>query len=302
MATRLVASLLVAFMLLVAGCESSDSKQSSAPTFRDTPIETERVYSFAVHPLHNPLRLFEVFGPLMTHLDEHIPGARFRLEASRNYPDYNRKIDAEGPDFLLPNPYQTLRAREHGYHVIAKMGDDHNFRGIILVRRDAGIDSVDDLAGGSISYPARTALAATMLPQHFLHEQGLDVIGEVDNRYVGSQESAVMNVYLGETDAGATWPPPWRALSAERPELAEALEVRWRTQTLPNNSVMAHQRVDAAVAEQVAALLDGLHETTAGPAILAGMELSRFERADDADYAAVATFVETFEQTVRPIE
>lgn len=302
MATRLVASLLVAFALVVAGCDDNDSQQSSAPTFRDSPVEAEPVYSFAVHPLHNPMRLFEVFGPLMTHLDAQFPGARFRLEASRNYPDYNRKIDAEKPDFLLPNPYQTLRATEHDYRVIAKMGDDHDFRGIILVRRDAEIESVDDLAGGSISYPARTALAATMLPQHFLHQQGLDVIGTVENRYVGSQESAVMNVYLGETDAGATWPPPWRALSAERPELAEALEVRWRTQTLPNNSVMAHRRVDPAVAEQVAALLAGLHEHPDGPAILARMELSRFERAEDADYAPVAAFIEEFEQTVRPVE
>jgi len=298
--------LLLALLLiapLLTGCENDDSADATAPAFSAKPPETAPVsYSFAVHPLHNPVRLHEVFHPLMAYLSAHVPDARFRLEASRNYDHYNGKIDAERPDFLLPNPYQTLRAQQHGYHVIAKMGDDDDFRGIILVRRDSGIDSVEDLAGGSISYPARTALAATMMPQYFLYQHGLDVRHDVDNRYVGSQESAILNVYLGETDAGATWPPPWRALAVERPELAEALEIRWRTPPLPNNSVMAHSRIDAGVARRVAELLAELHTRPEGKRILDPMELSRFELASDGDYAPVADFVETFEHTLGPIE
>ena len=289
-------------MLFRSGCEQEGSPEATAPTFSSSPPAATPVYSFAVHPLHNPVRLHEVFSPLMRYLSAQVPGARFRLEASRNYDHYNRKIDAERPDFLLPNPYQTLRAQRHGYRVIAKMGDDDNFRGIILVRRDSDIDTVRDLAGGSISYPARTALAATMMPQYFLQQEGLDVRHEVDNRYVGSQESAILNVYLGETDAGATWPPPWRALAAERPELAEALEIRWQTEPLPNNSVMAHARVDAGIAQRVAELLDQLHERPEGERILGPMELSRFELATDTDYAPVVDFLQRFEHSIGPVE
>lgn len=293
---------LLLLSLLLAGCGEDNQSDATAPTFRATPSEARMIYTFAVHPLHNPVRLHEVFNPLMDHLSARLPEARFRLEASRNYAHYNRKIDAELPDFLLPNPYQTLRAQQRGYRVIAKMGDDHNFRGIILVRRDSEIDSVDDLRGGSISYPARTALAATMMPQYLLHQQGLDVSREVDNRYVGSQESAIMNVYLGETDAGATWPPPWRALSSERPELAEALEIRWQTDPLPNNSVMVHERVDDTLAQRVALLLDQLHHRQEGNRILGPMELSRFELAADGDYASVVDFIGDFERAIGPIE
>ncbi|MEZ4694041.1 MAG: PhnD/SsuA/transferrin family substrate-binding protein [Aliarcobacter sp.] len=49
--------------------------------------------------------------------------------------------------------------------VFAKMGDDENFRGIFLVRKDSGIKNFEDLKGKKISYPAPTALAATILPQ-----------------------------------------------------------------------------------------------------------------------------------------
>jgi len=62
-----------------------------------------------------------------------------RLEASRNYPAYDKKLFAGHFHFALPNPYQTVTAQKNGYKIFGKMGDDDNFRGIILVRKDSGI-------------------------------------------------------------------------------------------------------------------------------------------------------------------
>ncbi|HEX7454670.1 MAG TPA: PhnD/SsuA/transferrin family substrate-binding protein [Gallionella sp.] len=73
--------------------------------------------------MHNPARLFEIYGPLIDYLNRNIPGATFRLEASRNYEEFEKKLYARQFDFALPNPYQTLNSLGHGYHVIAKMGD-----------------------------------------------------------------------------------------------------------------------------------------------------------------------------------
>ena len=43
------------------------------------------------------------------------------------------------------------------------------------------------------------------MPQWYLHERGIDVGRDLINRYVGSQESAIMNAYLGQAAAGCTW-------------------------------------------------------------------------------------------------
>ncbi|MDX9766010.1 MAG: phosphate/phosphite/phosphonate ABC transporter substrate-binding protein [Ectothiorhodospiraceae bacterium] len=287
--------------LALTACNSGEAPEYT-PTFSPRSTSTEAVYVFGVHPLHNPQRLHEVFGPLMAYLSEHVDDARFRLEASRNYAAYDEKLYARQFHFALPNPYQTVNAVKQGYRVFGKMGDDHNFRGIILVRKDSGIHEVTDLRGKAVSYPAPTALAATMLPQHYLNSHGLDVMHEVENRYVGSQESSIMNVYLGDVAAGATWPPPWRALSRERPELAEALEVKWQTESLPNNGLVVLPEVPVAVVNRVSDLLFGLHEIDSGRAILARMELSRFEAADDATYDSVREFIVRFSREVRPVE
>ncbi|SEH06347.1 ABC transporter%2C phosphonate%2C periplasmic substrate-binding protein [Candidatus Venteria ishoeyi] len=140
-----------------------------------------------------------------------------------------------------------------------------------------------------------------MLPQWYLYSHGLNILEDIENRYVGSQESSIMNVYLKQTLAGATWPPPWRAFAKERPEVAQALEIKWQTQPLPNNGLVVRKDVPQALVDAVGSLLFQLHTHETGRQILAAMELSRFEAANYATYQPVREFLKKFEQQVRPI-
>lgn len=291
---------LVAVVLIACGQNEADKQ--SLPQFTATSPAGVKEYIFAIHPLHNPARLFEIYGPLVDYLNRNIPEAVFKLEASRNYEEFEKKLYARKPDFALPNPYQTLNSLRYGYHVIAKMGDDYKFTGVILVRRDSGIEKVSDLKGKKVSYPALTALAATMMPQYFFQTHGLDVNRDIENLYVGSQESSIMNVYLGNVAAGATWPLPWEAFQKEHPDKARELEVKWETEPLINNGVVARDDVPRPLARRVAQLLDTLHTTEEGKAILARMPLSRFELADDRRYHVIESFLHKFSRAVRPLD
>ncbi|WP_040727717.1 phosphate/phosphite/phosphonate ABC transporter substrate-binding protein [Thiomicrorhabdus sp. Kp2] len=287
------------FILSIQGC----SQQTDAVQLPET-VKAENglpEYHFAVHPLHNPTRLFEVFHPLIEYLNNNIPEATFEVEASRNYASFDDKLKNRSVPFALPNPYQTLIAMEHGYNVIAKMGDDENFKGIILVRKDSGITKPRDLKGKTVSYPAPTALAATILPQYYLQTHGLDINQDIENKYVGSQESSIMNVFSGTVAAGATWPPPWNALSAENPELKKQLKVVWQTQSLPNNSVVVRDDIPKNIAIKVQKLMADLHKHPEGQEILQRMYLSQFEKADNTTYQTVQNFIKNFEQKVRPL-
>ena len=290
----------VAFALVA--CRQNAADKSAEPRYSVKGTEVTREYVFAIHPLNNPARLFEIYGPLIDYLNRNIPNVKFRLEASRNYEEFDKKLYSRQLDFALPNPYQTLNSLNHGYHVIAKMGDDNKFAGVILVRRDSGINKLSDLKGKKVSYPARTALAATMMPQYYFQTHGLDVNRDIENLYVGSQESSIMNVYLGNVAAGATWPLPWDAFRKEHPDIASALEVKWETAPMINNGVVVKDDVPELLARQVAQLLNSLHTTGEGKAILAGMPLSRFELADDKRYEVIEDFLNKFNRTVYPIE
>lgn len=296
---RSAAGLLIFVGLHVGGSRTASAEY--APQYGPADEPAGHVYVFGVHPLHNAQHLFAVYQPLLERLDAAIPDARFKLEASRNYADFERKLRERHFDFALPNPYQTIESLAHGYHVFAKMADDKDFCGIILVRRDSGIHSVGDLRGKSISYPAPTAVAATLLPKWFLYQHGLDVTKDVGSRYVGSQESSIMNAYMGATAAAATWPTPWRAFQVNHPDYAAQLEVAWTTKTLINNSLVARDDVPAALIAKVRAELLATSETAGGRAVLAAIEVSGFEAADDRRFDVVRKFIADYTARLGPI-
>lgn len=288
-------------VLQLAGCEQPPDSPYQ-PGFGKQPANATQVYVVGILPQHNPQRLTELYGPILEHIDAAIPGVHFKLEASRDYDDFEQKLYGGHFDFAMPNPYQTVLALKHGYRIFGKMGDDESFRGIILVRKDSGIRNISDLKGKKIAYPARTALASAMMPQYYLHTHGIDVNRDVENLYVGSQESAIMSVFRANVAAGATWPPPWQAFSAEHPEMASQLEVKWQTEPLMNNGWVVRSDVAPELTKQFAAVLFGLHASIQGKQMLARLPLSRFEPASDASYAPVRAYLETFSRTVRPVE
>ncbi|MBC7951196.1 MAG: phosphate/phosphite/phosphonate ABC transporter substrate-binding protein [Rhodospirillaceae bacterium] len=292
---------LLVLPLLLAGCGPEDG-EVYAPRFVDAPPQATETLVFGVHPLHNPHRLFQVYQPLIEHINRGLTGVRLRLEASRNYGEFEKKLTGRAFHFALPNPYQTVISRQLGYGVFGKMADDDQFRGIIITRKDSTIQTPADLRGKAVSYPAPTALAATMLPQYFLQQSGVDVSHDLDNRYVGSQESSIMNTYLGDTAAAATWPTPWRAFVKERPEIAAQLEVKWQTEPLVNNSLIARNDMAPELVAKIGAIIFALDRSEEGRTILARMELSRFEAADDHAYDPVAEFLTRFERDVRPVK
>ena len=294
--------IILSFILLfLSGCSQENSSQYEPQYSNVSPIEKKNIYIFGVHPLHNPKRLFEVYQPMVDYINARIKGSELRLEASRNYAAYDKKLFSGYFHFSLPNPYQTIISLQKGYRVFGKMADDENFRGIILVRKDSGIKEVKDLLGKVVSYPAPTALAATMMPQWYLQQHGLSVKDDITNSYVGSQESSIMNVYLGKSAAASTWPPPWKAFIKERPEIAEQVMIKWETKPLLNNGLVVRKDVPAELVERVKEIILSLHTNPEGRKILSAMELSRYEKADDSTYEPVQIFLDNFEDKVRLI-
>jgi len=287
--------------LLIVAC-GQQQEAIYQPTFSQQGGGASKEYIVGILPLHNPKRLVEVYGPVIDYLNASIPQAHFRMEASRNYEEFEKKLYSGYFDFAMPNPYQTVRSFKHGYRVFGKMGDDELFRGIILVRKDGGIRKLSDLKGKKVCYPAISALAATMMPQYYLHTHGIDVNRDIESLYVGSQESSILSVLRGHAVAGATWYVPWKSFQQEHPRMAAQLEVKWQTETLPNNAWVVRRDISPALTKSVGKALVGLNATEEGRAKLARLGITRFERATDETYTPVRQYLKVFSETVRHIE
>lgn len=289
------------FLSTLSGCRQET--KSNGPQYGSSPLsQANTIYHFGVHPLHNPIKLMESYQPLMEYLNKNIEGAKFVLEASRDYSNFEEKYKNGKLEFILPNPWQTLGAIKSGYTVIAMAGDPADFKGLFIVRKDSGIKEPADLKGKSVSYPSPTALAACIIPQYFLHTHGIDVNKDITNLYVGSQESSMMNVYLKTTAAGATWAPPWRDFQKTHPKEAAQLKSIWDIESLVNNSVMVRDDIPENIKIRVQKCLIELDKTQEGKKILQNLETNFFLLANNDDYGVVQTYSDRFEQEVRKIE
>jgi phosphonate transport system substrate-binding protein len=297
------ASLVCAVVLgTTAGCDAGEVAAERPAYVRSDVLMRRPVLTLGVHPMHNPARLMTMYGPIVEALNVALPDVDIRLEASRDYSDYERKLRAGTLALALPNPYQTAVVAKDGYRVFGKVMRDDDFYGVILKRRDGPpMNSPADLRGKTFSCPARTALAACMMPLMYLRQGGLDVAADLRVTEVGSQESSILNIVRGLVDAGATWPPAWRAFGKTHPDLAGQVEVVWRTDTLPNNGLMARNDIDAALVRRIAGVLFALSDSEDGRRRLAGAELAGFEPADEGRYAPVLAFMDRYTAQIGPL-
>lgn len=288
--TRLT-SLLFVFLVAVS---APTLAQGYKPTGTAPAQET---YIFGIHPYTNPQDLFDAYAPVMRYLEQKLPGSRFEVESSRDYADYEAKLAARRFHFSLPNPAQAVTSFDHGYRVIAKMTPDDDFRGLFIARADDAPSAPKDLAGKTVCFTSATALAATLQPLMWLHDQGVDV-KSLKIRYVGSQFSSILNAWSGEFDACGSTSRFFRSWSKKNPEKSKEIRLLWRTPPLPHNAVVAREDVPVAIGAEVAKALAGLDKDPAVDQSQFKLDQQHFELADNSAYKPVIDFLRRYDAAI----
>jgi phosphonate transport system substrate-binding protein len=290
--TTLFAAISLLFLMACSDSKTSQRYEPKGETFN------KKIYKIGIHPYLNSKKMFVSYRPILDYLEANLEGIEFILETSKDYPAYDKKLYAKIFDFSLPNPFQTYNSLQHGYKVVAKMKPDSVFRGIFVARKEHNLKSPKQLKGKAVSFPAPTALAATMMPLQYLHDHGINTNREIQKHFVGSQYSSILNAYSSDTLVGATWPPPWEAWSKENPDKAKEMEVVWQTQPLINNGFVVRNDLESAIVEKIVQLLINLDTTTQGKKLLRDAGFGGFEKADNRRYDIVKSFLERYNQSV----
>ena len=291
---------LLAAAALLAACGKAAPDATYAPTLVAPPAKGKVIeYSFGVTPMSNFRDIYDVFQPIVETLNAGLPPeTRLVLEVPRGLAEHERQLESRHFAFALSNPYHSWRAvQRDGYRIFAKMGDDQAFRGVWVVRRDSPIRTLADFHGKRLSFPPRSALAATMMTQLQLKQNGVDPALDAKSTYVGSQHAAIMQVATGEADAGATWPLAWATFQRVHPSEAAGLEVRFRTPPLVNQGIIARDDIPPELVRRVLALMQAMNQDPKGRALLAAVPIAAFEPATDAQYDVVRSFMAEYKRS-----
>jgi phosphonate transport system substrate-binding protein len=237
------------------------------------PAET---YTFGVVPQFEQRQLLTTWKPLLEELQRRT-GLSFRLAGVPTIPAFEVEFIKGSYDFVYMNPYHFLKANtSQGYVPIVR--DGAPLQGILVVRRDSGIQSPAELDGRTVAFPAPNALGASLLMRADLAR-----VHQVDVAplYVKTHNSVYLHVIKGLAEAGGG---VGKTLTEQEQPIRDSLRILYVTRDMPSHPVAVHPRVPKADAEKVRAALLALAAEPEGAALLARIPMKRPFAAAMDDY------------------
>lgn len=234
----------------------------------------------AVVPQFAPTKIQHDWGALLERLEK-ITGIRFQLRIYNQIPQFEADLAQAIPDLAFMNPYHMVLAKKaHGYRPLVRNSAPLN--GILVVRKDSPVKSVQDLNHQNLSFPSPNALGASLYMRALLLEkEGINF----QANFVGNHQTVFRDVLIGKSLAGGG---VQSTLSKEPAEVQNRLRVLYTTPDLASHPLAVHPRVQKAVAQKIADAIMSLRNDEAGKRLLADVTLPLPVEADFLrDYAAL---------------
>lgn len=262
--------------------ESTTVRSPHAQALSRAPADSPApVYTVGIIPQFAPEALAEIWLPLLAELGQRT-GHRFKMVGAPEIPAFEAAFNQGAFDFAYMNPYHAVSGNvAQGYEPIVR---DHGRQlyGLVVVRADSDIATMEDLRGQTVAFPAPNALGASLMIRADL-DRRLGV--EIQPSYVQTHTSVYLNVVLGKAAAGGGVSA---TLQAQPQEVRQALRVLYETERLPTHPIVAHPRVPPAVVASVREAFLAMGETEQGRAMLAGVPLLEPGPATTQDYQPLA--------------
>ena len=232
--------------------------------------------TFGIVPQQAASKLARSWSPVFDFLSRQ-SGLKIQFATAKDIPTFERQLDAGDYDFAYMNPYHfTVFNRHPGYQAVAR-ARDKKIKGIIVVRKDSPIQSIEELDQMTLAFPAPAAFAASILPRSELLSRGLDF----QSRYVSSHDSVYLAVAKGIYPAGGG---VIRTFNNIAPETRDQLRVLWTSQGFTPHAIAANPDVSAeAMASMQSALVD-MEQSDEGRALLKRLNIKGFEAAENKDW------------------
>lgn len=277
----------------------------------------------AVQPEQNLLAQERRYAPLVDYLRRHL-GMRttVKLKLVPNYMEAIEEFQANRVNaaFLGSLAFGVAHAQV-GVVPIARPEKDgvSQYRGLIVTRRDSGIEDWVGLKGKSFGMVDKATTAGYVFPLLYFREHGVerleDYLGSVV--FTGSHDLVFQKVFNGELDAGAAKDLILGGMAWANPKIAAELRILATSTPVPNNTFVLSRELEfpcfrchtmvpdqsPALAkgaprdpeqfrELIAELLLGLHESADGRRTLEALGADRFVKTTLEDLSIVNEMLE----------
>jgi len=247
-----------------------------------TVASAQEKFTVGVVPQYDARQLHSVWQPILHALGE-MTGYELELMQSANIPEFESSFQSGNFDIVYLNPYHiTVANKVQGYLPIVK-DVSRSLRGIIVVKKNGGITTLDQLRGKQLALPAPNAFGASQLTRFELQNRHNI---EMKSIFVGNHDSVYLNVVLGMTDAGGG---VLRTLRQQSPKLQDALHILYETDAYPPHPIAVHPRMSDKAVERLKAAILELGDRQNGKELYAKVPISQVGLAKMKEYAKISS-------------
>ena len=234
-------------------------------------MAASKVYTFAVVPQQAASEMAETWSPFLVWVSEN-SGVELRFVTAPDIPTFEKRLSKGEYDFAYMNPYHyTVFHKKPGYEALAKE-KNRKLKGILVVRKDSKINSINELAGSTIVFPSPAAFAASILPRSALMKAGV----MFKTKFVSSHESVYLNVEKGLYPAGGGI---IRTFEMMDNSISKNLRVLWTTPQFTPHAIATHPKLPHDIAKKV---LNSFLKMSSDPVGQQKLELIGFKGIDAA--------------------
>jgi len=233
-------------------------------------------YTFSIVPQQSASRLAKQWSPILEALSEKV-GHTFIFTTATDIPTFESRLKAGKYDFAYMNPYHfVVYNQAPGYQALVH-AKDKKIKGIIVVPKDSGITSVEQLNGKELAFPSPAAFAASILPRAYLKKRNISF----NPNYVSSHDSVYLSISRGFFAAGGGI---MRTFNAMNTDVTDTLNPLWTTEGYTPHAIAAHPSIPKNLRENIQEFFTELDSTPEGKALLQPLNLKGFIQAKNSDW------------------
>jgi len=232
----------------------------------------------------NPDRVVMQWYPMITYLTDAV-GKPFDIIVRDSYEDMLADYRRGEIDLVMGGPFNYVTTKKKAgatLVVAAERGDAEKLKGIIAVRKNSPLKSIEDLRGRSFAFTEPYSTTGYLLPRLLLADRGIsqpvDFFSEVV--FAGHHTEAIDAVASGHVDAAAF-------ASYMLPEAENAHGTKLRaietTPELPLEPLFASPSFKEETADRIRNALLGMDRRVSSE-VMEQLGLKRFVEAKDSDY------------------
>lgn len=256
----------------------------------------EETLTMGFVPLVDGDKLIESVDPLSQVLTEEM-GVNVEAFTATNYVGVVEGLGSGQIDFgIIPPLSYVLANNESGAEVIMTAVNEDGSTGYysqILVRKDSGINEVEDLKGKTVAFVDPSSASGYAFPGAYLIDHGIDLENDIDYTYSGGHDKSIQLLINGDVDAIGTFPRAVTRHLDEFPEAKDDLKVLGQTDLIPGVCVTVSPSMDEETKEKLIETLDNIGENEEISNLLMELfDFAGFEKATAEDYENIKKSVE----------